>query len=302
MQHRQPCAGRDHQCCPDRHRAALAPDIGVAGDAQRRDQFARTEDERDARDACRREPELVLQPAAERDDQRMAGSGQRKPRQQHEPAARDQPAGDACCSGGAMLDRLRLDPTDDHDRHHGHRRRAAEIPDSPVRRSGDQPHRADPDQQPERPRHLDQADHPAAALVRHVVSDPCADSQVERRVALADQHKGNRQHRHPLARRGKARSGDSRAHADGDRTSSAETIDDVPDRRRGQAEQLGYGNCQTDVGQLHVEPAGDRGDERPDEPVAGVGRHPRGRERCDVATHLRRVGIIQHSAEHDARR
>ena len=292
---------RNHQACAQSDRPALAPGIGEASDEQGGRQFAGAEYECDGGEAGRRQPELVLEPTAERDDQRMAGSGECESRQQHQPAARDEATSDSRRGGSPMLGRLRFDPPDHQDRHHDHRRRAAEIPDAPVRRRRDEPHRADPDQQPERPRHLDQADHPAATFVRHVLRDPCSDAEIERRVSLTEEHQRDSQHGHALARRGQARPDDSRAEADRDRSASAEPIDDVPDDRRGQAEQFGDGNRHPDVGQLDVEAAGDRGDERSDEAVARVGGHPRRGEGGEVSSHLRRVRIIQHAAEHDVR-
>ena len=49
-----------------------------------------------------------------------------------------------------------------------------------------------------------------------------------------------------------------------------------------------------------VEPAGDRGEERRREAVAGVGRQAGDGERGDVVGAPRRGRVIEHAAEHDA--
>ena len=192
---------------------------------------------------------------------------------------------------------------------HGHQCHCTgghDIPDPPAGEAGDDAGRADAHQQTERPRRLGEAHHPAPPLVRDVVGDPRGEPQVEGDLALAEHHQGDSEHHHTRrpGRQGSARgnANETRPH----RRAPRHTIHESGGHGRRETGQFGDGEGHPDVVERHVETAGDGGEERWREPVAGVREEPGGGEQPDVAADLGRFLAgeqgVDGTAEHDRRR
>ena len=131
--------------------------------------------------------------------------------------------------------------------------------------------RADADQQAERPRRLDDPDDPAAPLVGHVVGGPRNQADVEHDL-------GDGEDEQPDREPGDARLAPATIAAPAAMPSIPPVIAtrlgtrsiEPSDERRRQPRRLGDGERNADVGDVDVEAAGDRGDERRRVPVDGL--------------------------------
>ena len=86
------------------------------------------------------------------------------------------------------------------------------------------------------------------------------------------------------------------------RRATRQAVDRATDDRRRQAGELGDGERDAEVGEVDVEAAGDRGEERRGEAVDGVGGEAGRGERRHPPAHDRRVRLVEHPGQHRAAR
>ena len=298
MERGQHQRSRNHHTCAAAGGALLAPSIAEARRRERGEQLAEPEPEGDDRDAGVAHAEVVLQPASERDEDRLTR------RHQTEHADGDDPslATDRTDRGLPLCVRLAGRVVGQGARHERrqqqHRRGTHHVADPPARGGGDETHRGDAHQQAERPRRLRDADHPAPAVERHSIRHPRAKREIEHHLALGDDDDRQSEERNVVARRGEQRTDPDAAEADDHGRAAMQAVREPAGERRGQPRQFADRQRHTHAVERNTLAGGDGGQERRREPKARVRAHPRGGQQRDTSPHVLVVGLVEDPLQH----